>query len=127
VSCDSPIRRSLCGDELADQFCTQGCGLAALKIWISAGFGVPKIKLIRRHLYIHECMGTKTPSIRTETYEMLNKKKRESESFSDEIDRLLKQEKTDLADYFGAIKDEDLLRGLEEDSRKIRGSGHQKS
>ncbi len=76
---------------------------------------------------MHKCMETKSLSIRTETYEMLKKKKREGESFSDEIDRLLNREKIDLKDYFGTIKDEDLLRGLEEDSRKIRGSGHQKS
>jgi predicted CopG family antitoxin len=52
--------------------------------------------------------------------------KRESESFSDVIDRLMRREKFNPADYFGAIKDEDLLRGLEEDSRKIRGSSLQK-
>jgi predicted CopG family antitoxin len=69
-------------------------------------------------------MGNKNLSIRTETYEML--KKREGESFSDVIDGLLKREKIDLKDYFGAIKDEDLLRELEEDSKKIRGSDHQK-
>jgi hypothetical protein len=32
----------------------------------------------------------------------------------------MKREKIKLADYFGAVKDEDLLRGLEEDSWKIR-------
>jgi len=57
---------------------------------------------------------------------MLKKKKREGESFSDTIDGLLKREKINLKDYFGVIKDEDLLRGLEEDSKKIRGSDHQK-
>ena len=50
----------------------------------------------------------------------------ERESFSEEIDGLLRCDKTHLADYFGAIKDEDLLRVLEEDSRKIRGSSLQK-
>jgi len=71
-------------------------------------------------------LGTKTLSIRTETYEMLKKKKRGGESFSDVIDGLMKQEKINLKDYFGAIENEDLLRGLEEDSRKIRGSSLQK-
>ena len=42
------------------------------------------------------------------------------ESFSDAIDRLLRREKVDLADYFGVIEDDDLLKGLEEDSKKIR-------
>ena len=41
-------------------------------------------------------------------------------SFSDVIDRLMRREKINLEEYFGAIKDEDLLRGLEEDSKKIR-------
>jgi predicted CopG family antitoxin len=65
-------------------------------------------------------MATKTLSIREETYEMLKGEKREGESFSDVIDRLMKRKKIKLADYFGAIKDEDLLKGLEEDSKKIR-------
>jgi predicted CopG family antitoxin len=65
-------------------------------------------------------MATKTLSIREETYEMLKGEKREGESFSDVIDRLMKREKINLSDYFGAIKDEDLLKGLEEDSKKIR-------
>ena len=37
--------------------------------------------------------------------------RREEESFSDVIGRLLKKDKTDLSEYFGALKD---------DSRKIR-------
>ena len=52
--------------------------------------------------------------------------KREGESFSYMIDRLLRREKFNLKEYFGAIKDEDLLRGLEEDSRKIRESSLKK-
>ncbi|KUK43830.1 MAG: antitoxin VapB family protein [Methanothrix sp.] len=69
---------------------------------------------------MHRRMGTKTLSIREETYEMLKGEKREGESFSDVIDRLMRREKINLEEYFGAIKDEDLLRGLEEDSKKIR-------
>jgi len=65
-------------------------------------------------------MGTRTLSIREETYEMLKREKREGESFSDVIDRLMRREKFNLEDYFGAIEDEELLRGLEEDARKIR-------
>jgi len=61
-----------------------------------------------------------------ETHEMLKKKMNEDDSFSNAIDVLEEREKPILADYFGAIKDEDLLRGLEEDSRKIRGSSLQK-
>lgn len=65
-------------------------------------------------------MSTKTISIRDDTYDLLKNAKREGESFSDVIDRLLMKEKGDLSVYFGALKDEELLEGLEEDSRKIR-------
>ncbi|MCQ1536615.1 antitoxin [Methanosarcina sp. KYL-1] len=65
-------------------------------------------------------MGTKTISIRDDTYDLLKNAKREGESFSDVIDRMLVREKGDLSAYFGALKDEELLEGLEEDSRKIR-------
>ena len=44
-------------------------------------------------------MGTKTLSIREETYEMLKGEKREGESFSDVIDRLMRREKFNLEDY----------------------------
>jgi predicted CopG family antitoxin len=69
---------------------------------------------------IHIYMGTKTLSIRDETYVQLKDAKLEGESFSDVIDRLLKKKKGNLSVYFGALKDEELLEGLEEDSRKIR-------
>lgn len=65
-------------------------------------------------------MGTKTISIRDETYIHLKSAKLEGESFSDVIERLLKNKKGDLSVYFGVVKDEQLLDGLEEDSRKIR-------
>lgn len=57
---------------------------------------------------------------------MPKKNKIEDKSFIDETDGLQKRKKPNLADYFGSIKDEDILRGLEEDSRKIRGSNLQK-
>jgi len=41
-------------------------------------------------------------------------------SFFDVIDRLLKKEKGNLSAYFGVLRDEEFLEGLEEDSRKIR-------
>lgn len=65
-------------------------------------------------------MGTKTISIRDDTYDLLKNIKREGESFSDVIDRLLKKEKGNLSDYFGALEEDEILKGLEEDSRRIR-------
>lgn len=65
-------------------------------------------------------MGTKTLSIRDETYTLLKNAKLEGKSFSDVIDRLLKKEKGNLSAYFDALRDDELLESLEEDSRKIR-------
>jgi predicted CopG family antitoxin len=65
-------------------------------------------------------MGTKTLSIRDETYTQLKDAKLEGESFSDVIDRLLKKKEENLSGYFGALKDKEFLEELDEDSRKIR-------
>lgn len=65
-------------------------------------------------------MNTKTISIRDDTYDLLKNVKREGESFSDTIDRLLEKEKRDLSVYFGALENDGILEGLEEDFRKTR-------
>lgn len=69
---------------------------------------------------MHRYMGTKTLSIRDETYTQLKDAKLEGESFSDVIDRLLRKKEGNLSGYFGALKDKEFLEGLDEDSRKIR-------
>jgi predicted CopG family antitoxin len=65
-------------------------------------------------------MAVKTVSLRDDVYKMLRDARLEGESFSDVIERLLKKDRTDLSDYFGALKNSPILDGLEEDSRKIR-------
>ena len=70
--------------------------------------------------YIHRYMASKTISIRDDVYKLLRDARRDEESFSDVIERLLMKDKTDLSDYFGALKDNPLLDALEEDSRKMR-------
>jgi predicted CopG family antitoxin len=65
-------------------------------------------------------MSTKTISIREDVYSLLSRAKREDESFSEVIERLLSSQRTDLSSYFGALKDDPLLDILEEDSQKIR-------
>jgi predicted CopG family antitoxin len=65
-------------------------------------------------------MASKTVSIKDDVYKLLKDAKRDEESFSDVIERLLKKDKTDLSEYFGSLKDNPLLDALEEDSRKIR-------
>ncbi len=65
-------------------------------------------------------MAYKTISISDDVYKLLKDARRDEESFSDVIRRLLKKDKTELSEYFGALKDNPLLDELEEDSRKIR-------
>ncbi len=65
-------------------------------------------------------MASKNISIKEEVYNLLNNARREDESFSDVIERLIKKDKKDLSEYFGALKNSPLLDRLEADSRKIR-------
>jgi predicted CopG family antitoxin len=70
--------------------------------------------------YIHRYMASKTISIRDDVYDLLKGTKREDESFSDAIERLVRKDRTDLSEYFGALKDSPLLDEIEADSRKVR-------
>ena len=68
-------------------------------------------------------MGTKTVSIREDVYETLKSMKREDESISDAVERLInKKREANLVDFFGVLKDSEVLRGLEEDTKKIRAT-----
>ncbi len=65
-------------------------------------------------------MASKTISIKEDVYNLLKEARREEESFSDVIERLIKKDKNDLSEYFGDLRDSPLLDKLEADSRKIR-------
>lgn len=65
-------------------------------------------------------MASRNISIKENVYDMLNNTRRNDESFSDVIERLIKKDKKDLSEYFGTLKDSPLLDKLEADSRKIR-------
>ena len=67
-------------------------------------------------------MGTKTISIREDVYETLKSMKREDESISDAVERLIKKKEANLEDFFGVLKDSEVLEGLEEDTKRIRAS-----
>jgi predicted CopG family antitoxin len=67
-------------------------------------------------------MSTKIISIEDNVYKKLVETKRDDESISDVIERLLKKEKTDLSAFFGALKNSELLDEIEEDSKRIRAS-----
>ncbi|RLI23795.1 antitoxin, partial [Candidatus Bathyarchaeota archaeon] len=57
----------------------------------------------------------KTLSIRDDVYEKLRRLKREGESFSDVIDRLIAREKTSLRFFFGKLKGSELLESMEQE------------
>ncbi len=67
-------------------------------------------------------MGVKTISVNDEVYRTLKKVKRDDESFSDLIGRLLSSSGVSLKDYFGALKDSKCLDGIDEHVRAIRSS-----
>ena len=50
-------------------------------------------------------MGTKTIGLREEVYERLKARKREGESFSDLVDRLVDERRTDWREGFGTLPD----------------------
>jgi len=68
-------------------------------------------------------MGTKTISIREDVYESLKSMKGEDESISDVAERLInKKGEANLADFFDVLKDSEVLKGVEEDTKKIRAA-----
>ena len=64
----------------------------------------------------------KTITIRDELYEKLVKLKREGESFSDVIERLLNRPKVSIRFFAGKLKDSESLRYLEDTWLEFRRS-----
>lgn len=65
-------------------------------------------------------MGSKTVSLKDETYRRLRREKREDESFSDAIDRLLAEEdENPLRELIGLV-DEDELETVRKRSNEFR-------
>jgi predicted CopG family antitoxin len=63
-------------------------------------------------------MTTKTIGVKKETYERLAAEKRDDESFSDTIDRLVENARSDWRSSFGKLEDEgDELREAVEEQR----------
>lgn len=80
-----------------------------------------------QHSYISVCMyvinmGVKTISVNDEVYRTLKRVKRQDESFSDLIGRLLSSGGVSLKDYFGVLRDSDGLEGIEAHIKAIRSS-----
>lgn len=70
-------------------------------------------------------MGTKTIGLRDDVYERLKARKREDESFTDLVNRLLDEEQTDWREGFGALNAEaaEELEQAVETSRKQTSAG----
>lgn len=70
-------------------------------------------------------MGTKTIGLQEEVYERLKSRKREGESFTDVVDRLIDESSADWEDTFGTLSSEDsgeLERAVAQ-SREQTGEG----
>ena len=70
-------------------------------------------------------MGTKTIGIRDEVYERLKARKREDESFTDLMDRMLDETTVDWREGFGTLpqREADELEQIVEDSRSQTSEG----
>ncbi|WP_456327924.1 antitoxin VapB family protein [Archaeoglobus sp.] len=64
----------------------------------------------------------KTITIRDDTYEKLARLKRNGESFSDVIERLIEQKDFNISRYFGILKDSEVLEKILEYSKGFRKS-----
>jgi len=72
-----------------------------------------------------QTMGTKTIGIRDEVYERLKARKREDESFTDLMDRMLDETTVDWREGFGTLsqREADELEQIVEDSRNQTSEG----
>lgn len=70
-------------------------------------------------------MGTKTIGLREDAYEKLKARKREDESFTELIERLLEESTADWRDGFGTLPEEDAteLEGFVTESRDRTSEG----
>jgi predicted CopG family antitoxin len=70
-------------------------------------------------------MGTKTIGLRDDVYERLKARKREDESFTDLVNRLLDEQQTDWREGFGTLDAEEAeeLEQAVETSRKQTSAG----
>lgn len=73
-------------------------------------------------------MATKTIGVREEVYERLASEKREEESFSDTIERLVESARSDWRTSFGALADhgDELEEVVEEQHEDLTSSGHER-
>jgi len=70
-------------------------------------------------------MGTKTIGLREDVYERLKARKREGESFTDLVDRLIEETTVDWRETFGSLPSEEAaeLERVAAESRRATGRG----
>lgn len=70
-------------------------------------------------------MGTKTIGLREDAYERLKARKRDDESFTDVVDRLLEETTVDWRDGFGTLSEGEMddLERIVDRSRRQTGEG----
>lgn len=70
-------------------------------------------------------MGTKTIGLREDVYDRLKAQKREGESFTDLVDRLMDETSQDWREGFGTLSESeaDELERIVEESRNATGAG----
>ncbi|HDI42739.1 MAG TPA: antitoxin [Candidatus Bathyarchaeota archaeon] len=62
----------------------------------------------------------KTISVRDDIYKRLMKLKKDGESFSDLLERLLSREEVSLRNFFGTLRDSEFLSDLENEVLEFR-------
>ena len=72
-------------------------------------------------MYVNN-MGVKTISVNDEVYKILKKVKKDDESFSELIGRLVSARCVSLKDYFGVLGKSQNLDGIDAHSRALRAS-----
>lgn len=71
-------------------------------------------------------MGTKTIGLREDVYERLRARKRDDESFTDLVDRLIDESTADWRETFGTLPSDkgEELEAITRQSRELTGRGH---
>jgi predicted CopG family antitoxin len=62
----------------------------------------------------------KTLTIRDETYQKLVKLKRDNESFSDVIERIIEGRRVSIEEFVGTLKNSEILKELEDEWLQFR-------
>ena len=65
-------------------------------------------------------MGVKNISIRDRVYKLLKQAKKNNESFSDVIEEVLMGKRLDLKEFYGVLRDSQVLQEIEVHTKQMR-------